>query len=294
MAESRPPTASLGRQVSKKTCNVAGLLLDLDCPAVMGILNITPDSFYEGSRLGADLDQVVQKAGQMIDEGANFIDVGGYSTRPGADEVEASQECDRVLPVIEVLRVAYPELLLSIDTFRANVARLAVQAGANLVNDVSGGNLDEAMFETVASLRVPYVLMHMRGTPQTMNQLTQYDNLIPDILQELAQKLAVLRSLGVADVIIDPGFGFAKTVAQNFELLANLSNFSALNAPLLVGLSRKSLIWRSLSITSEESLNGTTVLNTLALQAGANILRMHDVNAAVQAVKLWKLTRQRS
>lgn len=294
MTKRRKPTASLARQVSKKTCNVAGRLLDLGRPVVMGILNITPDSFYQGSRFGTDLDVVVQKAGQMMEEGAVIIDVGGYSTRPGAAEVEEHEERDRVLPVIEVLRQEYPQVFISIDTFRAGVARQAIEAGAGIVNDVSGGNLDAAMFETVADLGVPYVLMHMRGTPQTMNKLTQYDNLVADIVHELSLKLARLRSLGVADVIVDPGFGFAKTVAQNFDLLNNLTKLSILDAPLLVGLSRKSLIWRSLGVTAEEALNGTTVLNTLALHGGARILRVHDVEAAVQTVKLWELSTQRN
>ncbi len=294
MTKRRKPTASLARQVSKKTCNVAGRLLDLGRPVVMGILNITPDSFYQGSRFGTDLDVVVQKAGQMMEEGAVIIDVGGYSTRPDAAEVEEHEERDRVLPVIEVLRQEYPQVFISIDTFRAGVARQAIEAGAGIVNDVSGGNLDAAMFETVADLGVPYVLMHMRGTPQTMNKLTQYDNLVADIVHELSLKLARLRSLGVADVIVDPGFGFAKTVAQNFDLLNNLTKLSILDAPLLVGLSRKSLIWRSLGVTAEEALNGTTVLNTLALHGGARILRVHDVEAAVQTVKLWELSTQRN
>jgi len=268
-------------------------MLDLSTPAVMGILNITPDSFYEGSRFRPNSDEIVQKAGQMLADGAAMLDVGGYSTRPGAAEISLSEECDRVLPVIEALVSHFPTAVISIDTFRSEVAREAVYAGATLINDVSGGNLDEKMFETVAELGVPYVLMHMRGTPQTMAAENHYKNLVQDILQELAQKLAKLRFLGVADVIVDPGFGFAKNVAQNFELLNNLQYFQELNALLLVGVSRKSMIWRSLGVTPAEALNGTTVLNTFALQKGVNILRVHDVKEACEAVQLWQLTTQR-
>ena len=281
------------RQDSKITLNLSGRLLDLGTPAVMGILNITPDSFYESSRFAPNSDEIVQKAGQMLADGAAMLDVGGYSTRPGAAEISEAEECERVLPVIEVLVKNFPEVVISIDTFRAEVARQAVRAGAAMVNDVSGGNLDERMFGTVAGLGVPYVLMHMRGTPQTMTSLNQYEHLVRDILRELAVKLNQLRSLGVADVMVDPGFGFAKNVAQNFELLNELEHFQELNAPLLVGLSRKSMIWRKLGVSPAEALNGTTVLNTLALEKGADILRVHDVKEAAEAIELWRLTKQR-
>jgi len=272
-------------KVTKKTLNLRGQMLDLSRPAVMGILNLTPDSFYAGSRT-ASVQQSVERAGEMLSEGAVFMDLGGYSTRPGATEVSDSEEADRVLPVVEALRQAFPEAYLSIDTFRASVARQAVEAGAVLVNDVSGGTLDPAMFPTVAALGVPYVLMHMRGTPQTMAQQTTYLDLVPDIRLELQQQLDRLRALGQVDVLIDPGFGFAKTPAQNFALLHELEAFHVFEAPLLVGLSRKSTIWRTLGISPEQALNGTTVLHTVALLKGAAILRVHDVREAVEAVTL--------
>lgn len=292
MADRREPKAPSTSQFKKKTLNLSGRLLDLNTSAVMGILNITPDSFYEGSRFQPDSDQIVQKAGQMLADGATILDVGGYSTRPGAADISINEECDRVISVIEALIGNFPDALISIDTFRSEVARKAVGAGATMVNDVSGGNLDEELFQTVAELGVPYVLMHMRGTPQTMTKENKYEHLVRDILRELAEKMAQLRSLGIGDVIVDPGFGFAKNVSQNFELLNNLEHFQELNTPLLVGLSRKSMIWRSLGVTPAEALNGTTALNMLAMQKGANILRVHDVKEAVETVKLWKLTTQ--
>jgi dihydropteroate synthase len=277
-----------------QTLHLGGHLLDLTTPAVMGILNITPDSFHVTSRFRPDSDELMDRAGQMLTDGAAILDIGGYSTRPGAADISPDEEWERVGAVIEKLVATFPDVQLSIDTFRSSVARQAVLAGACLINDVSGGNLDEMMFQTVAQLGVPYVLMHMRGTPQTMNQMTSYDHLVTEILQELQTKLRTLRSLGVADVVIDPGFGFAKTVAQNFELLNSLEAFQALDAPLLVGLSRKSLIWRTLGGTAGEALNGTTVLNTLALQKGASLLRVHDVKPAIETIKLWQRSRGES
>lgn len=273
-------------QVSKKTLNIRGTLLDLSAPAVMGIINITPDSFYSGSRVGAT-DEIVEKAGQMLSEGAGMIDIGGYSTRPGAREVSAEEEGDRIEFAVEPLAKFFPDLIISVDTFRAEVAERGIRKGAHMINDVAGGTLDDAMFETVARLRVPYILMHMRGTPQTMNNLTDYERLVPDILRDLRQKVALLQSKGVADLIIDPGFGFAKTIAQNFELMRELKQFQLLGYPVLVGISRKTTIYKTLHISPEEALNGTTVLNTLALERGASILRVHDVKPAVEAVKLW-------
>jgi len=269
----------------KKTLNIAGKLLDLSVPQVMGILNITPDSFYEGSRFG-QAAHAVARAAQMQTEGATFLDIGGHSTRPGAGGVSETQELDRVLPVVEAINQQLPHLVISIDTFRANVARQAVAAGAHIINDISGGNLDSTMFETVANLGVPYVLMHSRGTPQTMQQLTDYAHLVSDVIRELQEKIARLRALGVKDVLIDPGFGFAKTATQNFELLQQLEAFHALDCPLLVGVSRKSMIWRTLGITADQALNGTTVLNTVALSKGAQILRVHDVRQAAEAIEL--------
>lgn len=273
-------------QVSKKTLNIRGTLLDLSTPLVMGIMNITPDSFYAGSRV-ASSDQIVEKAGEMVSEGAGMLDIGGYSTRPGAREVSAQEEGDRIESAVEPLAKYFPDLIISVDTFRAEVAERGIGKGAHIINDVSGGTLDDAMFEAVARLRVPYILMHMRGTPQTMNQLTTYERLIPDILRDLRQKVAMLQSKGVADLIIDPGFGFAKTIAQNFQLIRGLEQFKLLGYPVLVGISRKTTIYKTLNISPEEALNGTTVLNTLALERGASILRVHDVKPAVEAVKLW-------
>lgn len=273
-------------QVSKKTLNIRGALLDLSTPVVMGIMNVTPDSFYSGSRVAAT-DEIVEKAGQMLSEGAGMIDVGGYSTRPGAREVSAEEEGDRIESAVEPLAKFFPNLIISVDTFRAEVAERGIRKGAHMINDVAGGTLDDTMFETVARLRVPYILMHMRGTPQTMNSLTDYERLIPDILGDLRQKAALLQSKGVADLIIDPGFGFAKTIAQNFELMRELKQFRLLGYPVLVGISRKTTIYKTLHISPEEALNGTTVLNTLALERGASILRVHDVKPAVEAVKLW-------
>lgn len=271
-------------KVTKKTLNCRGQLVDLTQPAVMGILNVTPDSFYADSRVS--IENTVETAGKMIADGATFLDIGGYSTRPGAAEISPSEEADRVLPVIEAVSNSYPTALLSVDTFRASVARQAVEAGAVLINDVAGGTLDPAMFGTVADLGVPYVLMHLRGTPQTMQLLATYQNVVTEVIDELATRLAELRSLGVKDVILDPGFGFAKTPAQNFELLCHLEALRLFDEPLLVGLSRKTTIWKTLNISAEEALNGTTVLNTVALQKGTSILRVHDVREAVEAAKL--------
>jgi dihydropteroate synthase len=277
-------------QVSKKTIKVQGRLLDLSFPRVMGILNITPDSFYAVSRT-TSLDEMLEKAGQMQEDGATFLDIGGYSTRPGARDITPQEETDRVLPVLEVLNKNFPELIISVDTFRSKVARQAILSGAHIINDVSGGILDDQMLDTVAELGVPYILMHMRGTPQTMSKLINYNALIPDILCELQQKLIMLRQKGVSDIIVDPGFGFAKTASQNFELMNNLSEFHELGCALLVGISRKGMIYKTLNTTASEALTGTNVLNTISLRQGASVLRVHDVKPAVEAVKLWMATR---
>lgn len=266
--------------------NINGNLVSLDKPQVMGILNITPDSFYSESRLN-QATAILKKAEQMISEGAFILDIGGYSTRPGADDIPTEEEIKRVVSAITMIRSEYPETLISVDTFRAQVAKAAIESGANIINDVSGGNLDTQMFKTVAELQVPYVLMHMRGTPQTMKTLNQYDNLIIDISKELAAKCQVLKSLGVADVIIDPGFGFAKSIAQNYELLRQLGFLKRLGYPILAGLSRKSMIYNTLNGTPEEALNGTTALNMIALQNGANLLRVHDVKEASETIQLF-------
>ncbi|MBL7860005.1 MAG: dihydropteroate synthase [Cyclobacteriaceae bacterium] len=268
-----------------KTLNVNGKLIDLSTPKVMGILNITPDSFYSGSRF-TEPTAVLKQAEMMLKEGADFMDVGGYSTRPGAEKISLEEEQDRVIPAIKAIRKEFPESLLSIDTFRSGIAKAALEEGANLINDISGGESDPMMFRTAAEYRVPYILMHMRGTPQTMNQLTDYENLMKEVLDYFHQKLDQLKQAGVKDVIVDPGFGFAKTVDQNFELLKNLQQFQVLGKPLLVGLSRKSMIWRTLETTPDLALNGTTVLNTISLLKGATILRVHDVKAARDAITL--------
>ena len=261
-------------------------LLDLPGPHLMGVLNVTPDSFYDGSRLPT-LAAVLQRAEQMLADGAVLLDVGGYSTRPGAAAVPEAEERRRVVPVVAALQRHFPAACVSVDTFRAGVAEAAVGAGAVLVNDASGGG-DAAMFATVARLGVAYVLMHTRGTPQTMTELTQYEALIDEVVDFLQQKMYLLRSTGVVDLLVDPGFGFAKTRAQNFEMLARLGDFQALGCPLLVGLSRKSMVWKTLGVTPGEALNGTTVLHTLALQRGVNVLRVHDVKEANQAIQLLK------
>ena len=276
-------------KVTKKTLNCRGHLVDLTTPAVMGILNVTPDSFFAGSRLSDHASisiAAVEKARSMLADGATFLDIGGYSTRPGAAEVSPTEEADRILPAIEAILTSFPEALISVDTFRASVARQAVESGAALVNDVAGGTLDPAMFGTVAALGIPYVLMHMRGTPQTMQSMATYQNVTTEVVDELAVRLAELRALGVKDILLDPGFGFAKTPAQNFELLYHLDALRLFDEAILVGLSRKTTIWKTLNISADEALNGTTVLNTVALQKGASILRVHDVREAMEAIKL--------
>jgi dihydropteroate synthase len=271
------------------TLNLRGKLMDLSRPRVMGILNVTPDSFYAGSRLSSE-KELLHRAETMLAEGADFLDIGGYSSRPGAADVREEDERQRISRAISSLSAAFPETSLSVDTFRASVAREAVESGACMVNDISGGQLDPLMFETVAQLQVPYVLMHMRGTPQTMAGLNAYDDLLKEIIDYFAERLNKLRQLGVKDIVADPGFGFAKNIEQNYLLLHKLRLLDVLDVPLLVGLSRKSLIWKKLGISPEEAGNGTTVLNTLALAGGAAILRVHDVQQAVEAVKLWSLT----
>ena len=270
----------------KKTLLTKGNLMDLSSPKVMGIINATPDSFYDGG-VNIDLDKAVLKVEKMLKEGADIIDIGGYSTKPNASEVSIEEEESRVIPLIKTLILKFPDIVISIDTFRSKVAEKAINAGASIINDVSGGNLDDEMFETVAKLKVPYILMHMRGTPATMQNLTAYDHLIKDIVLELSEKLKILRSLQVNDVIIDPGFGFAKSLAQNYEILNNLSYFKQLDCPILVGVSRKSMIYKLLGVDAVNALNGTTALNMAALHNGGAILRVHDVKDAVETVKIY-------
>lgn len=271
---------------SAKTLNVNGKLVNLNTPVVMGILNITPDSFFTGNRVTTETE-ILRKAEKMLSEGAMFLDVGGYSSRPGAVDISMEEENSRVLTAIKSIVQKFPEAFISVDTFRAEVARNAVGEGACIINDISAGSLDAGMFETVAALKVPYIAMHMRGNPQTMKGLTHYQNLIGEIVDYFIEKTNQLKSLGVNDIIIDPGFGFAKTIDQNFELLAHLDYFKNLNRPVLAGLSRKSMIWKTLGTTPEEALSGTTALNMTALLKGADILRVHDVKEAVQVVKLF-------
>jgi len=251
----------------------------------MGILNVTPDSFYSGSRKKEE-KEILSTVEQMLLEGAFFLDLGGYSSRPGADDISTRDEINRAVPAIELILKEFPQAFISIDTFRAEVAKRAVEAGAVFVNDISAGQLDEEMIKTVAEQKVPYIAMHMRGTPQTMKSLTNYDDILKDIMQYFSGILKQCREFGIEDVMVDPGFGFAKTAAQSFEILNKLEHFRFLECPLLIGVSRKSMIYRTLSSTAEEALNGTTVLNTLALVKGVSILRVHDVKEAVEAVKL--------
>lgn len=258
----------------------------------MGILNLTPDSFYDGNRF-KDMDKALLQTETMLNDGAHFIDVGAMSSRPGAEIISVSEEKERLLPILNELLKAFPNALFSIDTFRAEVAKESIEAGAAIINDISGGNLDDNMFETIAKLKCPYILMHMRGTPQTMNSLSTYDNLTQDIIKELSEKIEKLVKLNISDIIIDPGFGFSKTVAQNFELLKELDILDKiLDLPILAGLSRKSMIWRSLNISPIEALNGTTALNMVALEKGAKILRVHDVKEALETVTLYQSLHQ--
>ncbi len=270
-----------------KALSIKGQLIDLSEPRVMGILNVTPDSFYDGGKFTNET-QVLKHVERMLMEGATFIDVGGYSSRPGSTDISEEEEKSRVLPVIDSVMQAFPDCIISIDTFRSSVAKLAVESGAAMVNDISGGSLDEKMPEAIAALQVPCILMHMRGTPQTMNSHTNYENLLKETIDYFHQKINIYHSCGVKDIIVDPGFGFAKTIDQNFDLLKKLDHLKCLEKPILAGLSRKSMICKSLQIKPEDALNGTTALHTIALMKGAGILRVHDVKEAVEVIKLIK------
>ena len=267
--------------------NCKGQLLDLTTPKVMGILNLTPDSFYDGGKYSTP-KTVLEQTEKMLKEGATFIDVGAYSSRPDAQHITEEEELNRIVPIIELLVKEFPEILLSIDTFRNKVAQETVNTGAAIINDISGGSLDEQMFETVANLQVPYILMHMKGTPQTMKNENSYQHMLQEIIFYFSEKVAQLRELKLNDIIIDPGFGFAKDTAQNFELMNHLSELNALELPMLVGISRKSMIYKTLDLQPQEALNGTTFLNTVSLLAGTKILRVHDVKEAVECVKLYE------
>lgn len=269
------------------TINVRGRLVSLDEPQVMGILNVTPDSFFATSRCRSE-EEIRQRVCMMRREGATMVDIGAYSSRSGAEEVSVEEELRRLLPAVGIVREEWPDAIISVDTFRAEVARQAVEAGADIINDISGGEMDKDMFRTVAELHVPYILMHMQGTPQDMQKAPHYDNLMCEVFRSLGERVEELHEMGVADVIVDPGFGFGKTMAQNYEMMARLGEFRLLGCPILVGISRKSMIYRLLDATPEESLNGTTALNTIALMNGASILRVHDVKEAVEAVKIYR------
>ena len=270
---------------SKFAFNTKGILQTFEKPVVMGILNVTPDSFYASSRVVKD-DEVLRRAEEMIKDGASLLDIGGYSSRPGAQDISVEEEMRRVTGPIEVIKKAFPDTLLSIDTFRSKVARAAVEAGADIINDISGGQLDEDMFNTAAALGCPYVMMHMRGTPQDMMDRTDYERVITAIIQFFSTQISKAERAGIQDIIIDPGFGFSKNVDQNFEVMRQLEMLHILEKPLLIGVSRKSMIHKTLDITADQSLNGTTVLNTIALMKGAHILRVHDVKEAVEAIQL--------
>ena len=267
------------------TLNCNGRMLVIDKPLVMGIINITPDSFYAGSRVSPD--NILQKAGQMISDGADIIDIGGQSTRPGSIRLSMAEEMQRVVEPVRQIHENFPDAFISIDTYYAKVAKAAVAAGASIINDISAGKMDKNMISTVASLRVPYVLMHMKGTPENMQQDPRYDDVTKEVLDFFIHEINKLQNAGIHDIIIDPGFGFGKTIAHNFELLRNLPVFKMLEKPLMLGLSRKSTIYKTLELSAEESLNGTTVLNTIGLMNGCNILRVHDVKEAKEATKLF-------
>lgn len=274
----------------KQTINCAGKLLELDKPVVMGILNITPDSFYDGGKR-SDIEQIKQHIQQMLVDGAKIIDVGAYSSRPGATHINSREELERLRPVLQLLQKDFPDAIVSVDTFRAEIAKTIVEEyGVAIINDISGGEMDDKMFETIAQLNTPYILMHMQGTPQNMQQNPEYQNVVMDVMDYFSKKVSALKALGVHDVILDPGFGFGKTIEHNYQILNNMHEFDIFGLPILAGLSRKSMIYRPLEITPEKALNGTSVLNTLALMHGASILRVHDVKEASEAVELYIMT----
>lgn len=268
------------------TINCNGNLINLSTPKVMGILNLTPDSFYDGGSYKNETD-IVTKVEKMLVDGATFIDIGAYSSRPNAINISVNEEINRIVPVVQLLVKKFPGILLSIDTFRSAVAKVCLENGAALINDISAGSLDDKMMNVIAEYKVPYIMMHMRGTPETMQQLTEYTNVTLDVKQYFAKKLAQARALGIVDLVIDPGFGFAKTTEQNFNVLQNLDLFKTINVPILAGISRKSMIYKTLDTTANNALNGTTALNTIALTKGANILRVHDVKEALECITLF-------
>jgi len=277
-----------------KYINAGGKLIDLSVPKVMGIINITPDSFYRGSRVTGE-KEIISTAVRMTEEGADILDIGGYSSRPSAEDITAEEEGSRVLNAIRLIRKELPGAIVSVDTFRAEIAKTAVnEYGADIINDISGGDADEKMFGLVTQLNIPYIMMHMKGNPRTMQENPEYDDVVADILKWFGSRIVKLQNAGAKDIIIDPGFGFGKTIKHNFEMLRRLGDFAIAGLPLLAGISRKSMIWKSLSITPSEALNGTSVLHAVALLNGADILRVHDVKEAVQAVKLIEMLKDRS
>ena len=274
------------------TINCKGQLIDLASPKVMGILNVTPNSFFDGGKYKTE-SVILSQVGKMLSDGATFIDIGAYSSKPSAEFVSEKEELNRIVPVVNLILEKFPDCLISIDTFRSEVAKVCLENGAAIINDISAGNLDDKMLETIAKYNVPYIMMHMRGTPQTMQTMTNYDNIVKEMLFYFSEGVAKARSYGINDLIIDPGFGFAKTLEQNYEVLQKLELFEMLELPLLVGFSRKSMIYKTLHSTAEEALNGTSVLNTIALTKGAKILRVHDVKEAMECVTLFnKLNNQ--
>jgi len=275
----------LSRQITM-TINCKGVLIDLSSPKVMGILNITPDSFFDGGKY-KDESQILNQVETMISDGATFIDIGGYSSRPGAEHVSEDEELNRVVPVVELILKHFPDTIISIDTFRSSVAKQSIKAGAAMINDISAGKLDDLMLSTIGILGVPYIMMHMKGNPKTMQQQTEYNDLIKEIIAYFAERISEAHAEKINDIIIDPGFGFAKTLDQNYELLNNLELLNMLDKPMLAGISRKSMIYKTLNTNAEQALNGTTALHMVALQKGAKILRVHDVKEAMECVSLY-------
>lgn len=275
---------------TNQTLNIQGRLFDLRTPLIMGVLNVTPDSFYDGGRYQTE-SAIINQVEKLLGDGATFVDVGAYSSRPGASVISVDEEKKRALFAIQTIIKNFPQALLSIDSFRSEVAYAAVKEGACMINDISAGEQDAKMFDTAARLGVPYIAMHMRGNPSTMGRLTEYENLLKELVSYFQQKIHRLKELGVKDVIIDPGFGFAKTIEQNYYLLNHLNHFNVLGKPIVAGLSRKSMIWKTLSISADNALNGTTSLNTIALMKGASLLRVHDVKEAAEVIKLFSALR---
>jgi dihydropteroate synthase len=267
------------------TINIKGNLLDISSPIIMGILNVTPDSFYDGGFYNSK-NKVIDQVKKMVSDGASIIDIGGYSSRPGAEEISVDTELKRVLPVIKLIKKKYPKILISIDTFRSEVAKLSVECGADIINDISGGSLDSKMYKTIAKLNVPYIIMHMKGDPGNMMEKTNYKDIFGELNKYFNEKISLAESFGIKNIIIDPGFGFSKTTKQNFDILNNLNLFNQHKRPILVGVSRKSMIYKTLNTTPDNSLNGSTVLHTVSLLKGAKIIRTHDVKQANECIRL--------